>query len=59
MCQRIKRSKKVKLHPRLADEVPWNKLCVDLIGHYKIRSKVREALGLKALTIIDPFFGWF
>ena len=28
-----------KLPANLAEETPWNKLCVDLIGSYKIRRK--------------------
>ena len=33
-CQRTKRSTKKngKLPAKLAEETPWNKLCVDLIG---------------------------
>ena len=41
-CQNIKRSNKKygKLPAKLAEEVPWNKLCVDIIGPYVIRRKV-------------------
>ena len=39
MFQRTKRLKNVKLPARLAEETPWNKLCVDLIGPYKICRK--------------------
>ena len=40
-CQCKKRSttKYSKLPAKLAEETPWNKLCVDLIGPYKIRRK--------------------
>ena len=40
-CQRTKQStiKYGKLPAKLAEETPWNKLCVDLIGPYKIRRK--------------------
>ena len=36
-----------------------NKLCVDLIGPYKIYRKRKEHLILKSITIIDPVNGWF
>ena len=38
VCQRTKQSTKkyVKNPAKLAEEILWNKLCVDLIGHYKI-----------------------
>ena len=40
-CQRKKRStnKYGKLPAKLAEETLWNKLCVDLLVPYKIRSK--------------------
>ena len=43
----------------MAEETPWNKLCVDLIGPYKIRIKGKYPLILKAVTVIDPITGWF
>ena len=60
-CQRTKRSivKYGKLPAKLAEETPWNKLCVYLIGPYKIRSKRKEPLILKSITMIDPVTGWF
>ena len=41
VCQRIKRPSKKngKLPANMAEETPWNKLCVDIIGPYKIRRK--------------------
>ena len=36
-----------------------NKLCVDIIGPYKIRRKGKETLILKSVTMIDPVTGWF
>ena len=41
------------------EETPWNKLCVDLIGPYKIRRKGKDPLILKAVTMIYPVTGWF
>ena len=49
-----------KLPAKLAEKIPWNKICVDLIGHYVIRRKEKkEKLHLKAVTMIDPVTGWF
>ena len=61
-CQHTKKSneKYGKLPAKLAEEIPWNKLCVYLIGPYFIRRKgKKENLHLKAVTIIDPVTGWF
>ena len=43
----------------MAEETPWNKLFVDIIGPYKIRRKGKESLILKSVTIIYPVNGWF
>ena len=60
MCQRTKRStKNGQLPAKITEEVPWNKIGVDLIGTYKIRRKGRDYLILKAVTMIDPVTGWF
>ena len=48
-----------KLLVKTAEEIPWNKLCVDIIGPYNIRIKGKEPLTLKVVTIIDPVTGWF
>ena len=41
------------------EEIPWNKLCVDLIVPYVRIRKVREEnLNLKAVKMIDPVTGW-
>ena len=61
VCQRTKRknAKYGKLPPKEAEHIPWDKLCIDLIGPYKIRRKGKEDLVLKAVTMIDPATGWF
>ena len=44
---------------KLAEEILWNELCVDLIGHYFIRrNRKGENLNLKSITIINPVTGW-
>ena len=37
VCQRTNRQTKKygELPDKLSEEIPWNKLCVDLIGHIK------------------------
>ena len=43
VCQHTKGSKQNgKLPAKMAESTPWNKLCVDLIGTYKIRRKGKE-----------------
>ena len=61
-CQRTKLSNKKhgKLLAKLAEEIPWNKICVDLIGTYVIRRKDKqENLHIKAVKMINPVTGWF
>ena len=42
-----------------AEEILWNKLCVDIISPYVIRRNLqRENLNLKSVTTIDPVIGW-
>ena len=49
-----------QLPAREAEEIPRNKLYVDLIGAYFIdRKGKKEDLYLKAVTVIDPVTGWF
>ena len=59
--QRKKRSAKKygKLPAKTVEEIPWNKLCVDLIGPYKICRKGKEPLISKDVNMIDPVTGWF
>ena len=55
-----KRNKKFgHLPEKVAEAQPWDKLCVDLIGPYKIRRKGQPDLICRAVTMIDPATGWF
>jgi transposase InsO family protein len=61
VCQRNKR-RQIKyglLPPKEAEATPWDKLCIDLIGPYKIRRKGKNDLICKCVTMIDPATGWF
>ena len=58
-----KNKKKTKengwLPPRMAETIPWNRVCVDLIGPYKICRKGKQDLVCKCVAMIDPATGWF
>lgn len=62
LCQKLKkRTKKYGHLPGKETEcVPWEKLCVDLIGLYTIpnKSKPKEPRTLWCVTMIDPATGW-
>ena len=62
ICQKTKK-KTIKyghLPPKEPESEPWEVLCVDLIGPYKIKQlNDKEALELWCLTMIDPATGWF
>ena len=45
--------------PKEAEATPWDKLCVDLIGPYKIKRRRKSTLTLWCVTMIDPATGWF
>ena len=60
-CQRTKKSsvKYGKLQEKEAEIVPWETLCVDMIGPYQIKRKGKTTLELWAVTMIDPATSWF
>ena len=63
-CQ-LTKSKKNKyghLPPKEAEAIPWQKLCVDLIGPYNIPVKYNKSKKIETLwcvTMIDPATSWF
>ena len=61
ICQKAKvtNQKYGKLPPKMAESSPWDTLCADLIGPYKIHCKGKKDLQLWCLTMIDPVTGWF
>ena len=61
ICQTTKRHKKKYGHlpPKVAESEPWETLCVDLIGPYKIPRNNKPDLCLWCVTMIDPATGWF
>ena len=60
-CQKGKRRKQKYGHvpQKIADQVPWRKVCVDLIGPYTIKGLDGKIMDFMCLTIIDPATGWF
>lgn len=60
-CQKSKKRVKKYGHlpPKVAEAEPWDKMCIDLIGPYKIRRKGKPDLVCKCVTMIDPATGWF
>jgi hypothetical protein len=61
LCQKAKltNQKHSKLPVELAEENPWDTLCVDLAGPHKIERKGKKHMKLWCLTMIDPATGWF
>jgi len=59
-CQRTKKStvKYGHVPVKKAEAVPWEILCVDLVGPYSMTLNKKE-LVLSAMTFIDPATGWF
>jgi hypothetical protein len=61
VCQRTKRThtKYGHLPEKEAEAIPWDKLCVDMIGPYNIKLKRKPPLTLWCVTMIDPATSWF
>jgi len=61
ICQKNKRKVKKYSHlpPKEAEAILWDKMCIDLIGPYKIRRKGKEPLICRCVTMIDPATGSF
>ena len=60
-CQVCKKQTRKYGHlpPKEAEVIPWDILCVDLVGPYTIHRKDKEDLILHCVTMIDPATGWF
>ena len=61
-CQltRMTNKKYGRLPAKLAEDIPWNKICVGLVGPYVIQINGKKGnLWLKAVTVVDPVTGWF
>jgi len=60
VCQLAKprKSKLGHLPEKQAETVPWNTVCIDLIGPYQVGKGTNQTT-LHAMTMIDPATGWF
>jgi hypothetical protein len=60
-CQVNKRwsQKYGHLPPKTVYTIPWECLCVDLIGPYTLKGKDNLQIDFMALTMIDPASSWF
>ncbi len=47
------------LPPKTVYTIPWECLCVDLIGPYTLKGKDNSQMDFMALTMIDPASSWF
>lgn len=60
ICQRTKKQRKKYGHlpPKTAETTPWERVNVDIVGTYTVKTPtgVRK---LTAMTMIDPVTGWF
>jgi len=61
ICQKCKKTHKHYglLPEKEAEAIPWEQLCVDLIGPYKLKRNRGKELTLWCVTMIDPATGWF
>ncbi len=60
-CQINKRwsQKYGHLPPKTVYTIPWECLCIDLIGPYTLKGKDDLQIDFMALTMIDPTCSWF
>lgn len=58
-CQTHKRTKKKygSIHPKQISMIPWETVCVDLVGPYSVKTD-RGDHSFHALTIMDPVTNW-
>ena len=60
-CQinKKKQQKYGKLPTKIVETIPWETLCVDLIGPYTLKAKDGTEMDFMCLTMIDPATSWF
>jgi len=61
-CQlnKIKLTQMGHLPKKTAEKIPWERVCIDLIGPYTVGSpKKSDKLTLHCMTMIDPVTRWF
>ena len=60
-CQRFKKKRKKygQLPPKQVSMIPWETVCIDLVGPYTVTDKTGNDRTLLAMTFVDPATGWF
>ena len=61
-CQRFKKKRKKcygQLPPKKVSMIPWETICIDLVGPYTDTDKLGNDRTLLAMTFVDPATGWF
>ena len=60
-CQRFKKKRKKygRLPPKDVSMIPWETVCIDLVGPYTVTDKLGKDRTLLAMTFVDPATGWF
>ena len=60
-CERFKKQKKKYGHipPKNVELIPWDTVCIDLIGPYTVTDQKGNDRILNAMTFVDPATGWF
>ena len=60
-CQQTKKPtvKYGKLQEKEAEIIPWETLCINMIGPYQIKQKGKSTLELWVVTMINPATKWF
>ena len=46
-------------HPKNSTMIPWDTVCVDLVGPHTVTDHTGTDRTLMAMTFIDPATGWF
>ena len=59
-CQGFKKKKKYgKLPPKNVEIIPWDAVCIDLVGPYTVTDQKGNDRILNVMTFVDPATGWF
>ena len=54
-----KKKKYGKLPPKNVELIPWDTVCIDLVGPYTVTDQKGNGIILNAMTFMDPATDWF
>ena len=54
-----KKKKYNKIPPKNVELIPWDTVCIDLVGPYTVTNQKDNDRFLNAITFLDPAIGWF